>query len=110
MYNVGKLGSLEGLRMAYCTGCGVELDGRGEYCPKCGLALAHKDSVSEKRFFPSVLWLLPLVFAFPGGLIAAFISGLVYKASWWELFTVGVIVSLIWVVLTVGGIVHLFTL
>ena len=56
-----------------------------------------------KKQFPGVLWLLPIMFGLLGGLTAALISGLKYKASWWELFLAGCIVTFVlttgWVVL-----------
>ncbi len=44
--------------------------------------------------FPGVLWLLPIVFGFVGGIIAGLIASLKYEASWWELVAVGAAISL----------------
>ena len=46
------------------------------------------------RKFPGVLWLLPIFFGLLGGIVAAMISSMKYQASWWELFTVGLIITL----------------
>ena len=44
--------------------------------------------------FPGVLWILPICLGAVGGIVAALIASLKYQASWWELFTVGVIINL----------------
>ncbi len=89
--------------MAFCKDCGTQISDNWEYCPKCGVAVALAHPAAKARDFPSVLWLLPVIFAFPGGLIAAFVSSLIYKASWWELFVAGLIVSAVWVLFRSSG-------
>jgi len=49
-----------------------------------------------KPKFPGSLWILPIFFGVIGGIIAAFIVDLKYKASWWELLVAGVIVTVLW--------------
>ena len=46
-----------------------------------------------KNKFPGVLWLLPIFLGLLGGIIAAMISSMKYQASWWELFTVGFVIT-----------------
>ena len=96
--------------MAFCKDCGTEINGQWEFCPNCGVALTLAEPSAKTGRFPSVLWLLPVIFAFPGGLIAAFVSALIYKASWWELFMVGLIVSALWVLFVVVAVLGVVTL
>jgi len=45
------------------------------------------------RKFPAVLWLLPIFLGIVGGVAAALIANLEYKASWWELLVAGGVIS-----------------
>ena len=49
----------------------------------------------EKRTFPGVIWILPLLLGFPGGIIAALIASMKYGASWWQLLLVGLIMNIL---------------
>jgi hypothetical protein len=52
----------------------------------------------ERERYPGVLWLLPIFWGFTGGIIAAVIAGCAFRDSWWELFFIGIIVQVLWVV------------
>ena len=48
-----------------------------------------------KTKYPGTLWLLPLLLGIFGGIAAALIADIKYHASWWELFVVGLIMSVL---------------
>ncbi len=96
--------------MAFCRECGTQIPEDSKFCLKCGVALVADKPKVRGGDFPSVLWLLPLIFAFPGGVVAAFISALAYKASWWELFIGGLVVSGIWVLVVLWAVYGIISL
>jgi len=57
--------------------------------------MEKQDTQATKNKFPGVLWLLPIFFGLLGGIVAAMISSMKYQASWWELATVGGIVTVL---------------
>ena len=63
------------------------------------LAEATTKRKPTRRRFPASLWLLPLFFGILGGIAAALVADLKYKASWWELFLGGIIISFLWFLL-----------
>jgi hypothetical protein len=85
--------------MAFCSNCGSELVNGSNYCKNCGIAITinKKELIAKENKFPSVLWLLPILFGFVGGIVAAFISNIAYKASWWKLFVIGICITLLWI-------------
>ena len=50
----------------------------------------------DKKRFPGVLWLLPILFGIIGGVVASLIASLKYEATWWPLFVVGLAISFLW--------------
>ena len=64
-----------------------------------GLLLRGLDKQKAKtevpKPFPSVLWLLPIVFGVVGGTIAAVIAGTTYRATWSGLFFLGLFITFI---------------
>ena len=57
--------------------------------------MEDKTPRATKNRFPGVLWLLPIFFGLLGGIVAAMISSMKYQASWWELATVGGIITVL---------------
>jgi len=57
--------------MAFCPSCGKEVSPQALYCPNCGNNLRQATPPAQPTESVSALyWLLPLFFAFLGGIVA----------------------------------------
>ncbi len=45
--------------------------------------------------YPGVLWLLPIFFSLPGGIVASVIASMKYQARWGRLFVTGLIFTVL---------------
>ena len=86
-----------------CPKCGHEFQDWVKVCPDCGTALVEKPPIPKpiQKSFPGALWLLPIFFGIIGGIIAALIADMKYQASWWELFVVGIFMSVLGIVIII---------